>query len=68
MMLIRLNVIRRGIKMEIKIRLSNDVCYSLCFGKGGKDKWFSQIYWFSITKEYLGSDRKVLYAEIIWKV
>jgi len=54
--------------MEIIIRLSNNICYSLCFGKGSKDKWFSQIYWFSITKEYLGSDRKVLYAEIIWKV
>ena len=52
--------------MEIIIRLSNDVCYSLCFGKGGKDKWFSQIYWFTITKEYLGSGDNPIYAKIIW--
>ena len=50
--------------MEIRIQRKGFV-YSFCFGY--KTKWFSQLSFFTITKEYIGDRLNVEYAELIFR-
>lgn len=51
--------------MEIKIQIKG-VVYSLCFGH--KTKWFGQLHFITLTKEYYGDDMCVGFAESIFQL